>query len=87
MPQPDKTHYRNRKYNISVNVLAMCDRNMKFVYVLTGWEGSVADNKVLRDIISRPNGLRFSTSIFEYTVLLTPHKTTTTLYIIKYPLC
>ncbi|KAL8456950.1 hypothetical protein ACS0TY_034975 [Phlomoides rotata] len=31
---------------------------MKFVYVLTGWEGSVADSRVLRDAINRVNGLK-----------------------------
>lgn len=31
---------------------------MKFVYVLFGWEGSVADGRVLRDAITRSNGLR-----------------------------
>ncbi|PPD94131.1 hypothetical protein GOBAR_DD08836 [Gossypium barbadense] len=31
---------------------------MQFVYVLPGWEGSVADGRVLRDAISRRNGLK-----------------------------
>ncbi|KAL8536646.1 hypothetical protein ACS0TY_012007 [Phlomoides rotata] len=30
---------------------------MLFVYVLTGWEGSAADSRVLRDAIHRTNGL------------------------------
>ncbi|KAL0456198.1 UNVERIFIED_CONTAM: hypothetical protein Slati_0959000 [Sesamum latifolium] len=30
----------------------------KFIYVLTGWEGSAADSRVLREAISRPNGLK-----------------------------
>ncbi|KAA0062285.1 retrotransposon protein [Cucumis melo var. makuwa] len=29
-----------------------------FVYVLTGWEGSAADSRILRDAISRENGLQ-----------------------------
>ncbi|KAL8479058.1 hypothetical protein ACS0TY_030816 [Phlomoides rotata] len=32
--------------------------NMRFVYVLTGWEGSVADSRVLRNAINRENGLK-----------------------------
>ncbi|KAL8481365.1 hypothetical protein ACS0TY_027758 [Phlomoides rotata] len=32
--------------------------NIKFVYVLTGWEGSTADSRVLRNAITRPNGLK-----------------------------
>ncbi|KAJ8765417.1 hypothetical protein K2173_013175 [Erythroxylum novogranatense] len=30
---------------------------MQFIYVLLGWEGSVADARVLRDALSRRNGL------------------------------
>jgi hypothetical protein len=31
---------------------------MRFIYVLVGWEGSSSDSRVLRDAISRPNGLK-----------------------------
>uniref|UniRef100_A0A5B7B0E0 DDE Tnp4 domain-containing protein n=1 Tax=Davidia involucrata TaxID=16924 RepID=A0A5B7B0E0_DAVIN len=31
---------------------------MQFIYVLPGWEGSAADGRVLRDAVSRRNGLR-----------------------------
>ncbi|KAG8372709.1 hypothetical protein BUALT_Bualt12G0094900 [Buddleja alternifolia] len=34
------------------------DRNMDFVYMLPGWEGSVADGRVLRDAVNRPNELK-----------------------------
>ncbi|KAK6119077.1 hypothetical protein DH2020_047195 [Rehmannia glutinosa] len=54
----DKARYRNQKGDIAINVLAVRDRTMKFVFVLTGWEGSAADSRVLRDAVSRPNGLR-----------------------------
>ncbi|KAL8498901.1 hypothetical protein ACS0TY_022028 [Phlomoides rotata] len=54
----DKPHFRTRKCRISTNVLGVCDRNMRFVYVLPGWEGSAADYRVLRDAILRPNGLK-----------------------------
>ncbi|KAG8363368.1 hypothetical protein BUALT_Bualt19G0015100 [Buddleja alternifolia] len=56
--QKDKARYRNRKGDISVNVLVVCDQNMKYTYILTGWEGSAADSRVLRDAVTRPNGLR-----------------------------
>ncbi|KAG8382723.1 hypothetical protein BUALT_Bualt05G0107000 [Buddleja alternifolia] len=54
----DKARYRNKKGNISVNVLGVCDINMKYVYILTGWKGLAADSKVLRDTITRQNGLK-----------------------------
>ncbi|KAL8534540.1 hypothetical protein ACS0TY_010523 [Phlomoides rotata] len=58
IPEADKARYRTRKGTISVNVFAACDRRMHFIYMLTGWEGSVADACVLRDAISRPSGFR-----------------------------
>ncbi|PPR96830.1 hypothetical protein GOBAR_AA23836 [Gossypium barbadense] len=39
-------------------MLGVCTPNMQFVYVLPGWEGSVADGRVLRDAISRRHGLK-----------------------------
>ncbi|KAG8371194.1 hypothetical protein BUALT_Bualt13G0061700 [Buddleja alternifolia] len=55
----DKPRYRNRNGDVSVNVLAVCDININYVYLLCGWEGSAADSKVLKDVITRKNGFRF----------------------------
>ncbi|KAL5550719.1 hypothetical protein UlMin_000895 [Ulmus minor] len=60
----DKGRYRNRNGDIATNVLGVCDRDMKFIFVLPGWEGSESDSRVLRDAISRPNGLRIPTSYY-----------------------
>ena len=57
----DKARYRNRKGDIATNVLGVCDHDMKFIFVLSGWEGSVSDSRVLRDAISTPNELRIPT--------------------------
>ena len=54
----DKPRYRTRKGSIATNTLAVCDRNMQFVYILPGWEGSAGDSRVLRDALSRTNGFR-----------------------------
>ncbi|KAL8523705.1 hypothetical protein ACS0TY_013609 [Phlomoides rotata] len=43
----DIPRYRNRKGSVSVNVLAVCDQNMNFTFVLSGWESSAADSRVL----------------------------------------
>ncbi|KAG8369601.1 hypothetical protein BUALT_Bualt14G0030600 [Buddleja alternifolia] len=56
-----KPRYRTRKGSISVNVLEVVDQDMKFVYALLGWEGSVVDSRVLCDAVGRPNGLRVPT--------------------------
>lgn len=49
----DKVRYRNRKWEISTNILGVCLRNLQFIYILPGWEGSAHDNRVLRDALSR----------------------------------
>lgn len=53
----DKPRYRTRKNEIATNVLGVCSQDMQFIYVLSGWEGSAADGRVLRDAISREKGL------------------------------
>jgi len=40
-----------------MNLLASCFQDI-FIYVLTAWEGSTADSRVLRDAVSRRNGLK-----------------------------
>ncbi|XP_004306393.1 PREDICTED: uncharacterized protein LOC101309479 [Fragaria vesca subsp. vesca] len=47
------SRYRNRHGKISQNVLAACNFDLQFIYVLSGWEGSAHDSKVLNDAISR----------------------------------
>ncbi|KAG8375095.1 hypothetical protein BUALT_Bualt10G0064700 [Buddleja alternifolia] len=53
----DKPRYHNRKGGVSVNMLRVVDRNMNFVYMLAGWEGSAADDRVLCDTVNRAIGL------------------------------
>jgi hypothetical protein len=48
--------YRNRKQQISTNMLGVVDWNMKFLYVLPGWEGSAHDGRVLCDAMSHQDG-------------------------------
>ncbi|KAL0444268.1 UNVERIFIED_CONTAM: hypothetical protein Slati_2149500 [Sesamum latifolium] len=57
----EKGRYRNRKGQTSINVLGVCNTEGMFTYVLSGWEGSAADGRVLRDAISRPTGLKVPT--------------------------
>ena len=45
----DIPHYWNRKGGISQNVLAACTFDLRFCYVLSGWEGSAADGHVFED--------------------------------------
>ncbi|XP_040361307.1 protein ALP1-like [Rosa chinensis] len=53
----ERPRYRNRKGDISTNVLGVCAPDLKFIYVLPGWEGSASDARVLRDALRRNNRL------------------------------
>jgi hypothetical protein len=53
VPLTDQGRYRNRKQQITTNVLGVCDRQMKFLYVLAGWEGSASESRILRIAMSR----------------------------------
>ncbi|CAH8274839.1 unnamed protein product [Arabidopsis lyrata] len=44
--------FRNRKGDLSQNVLAACNFDLEFMYVLSGWEGSAHDSKVLNDALT-----------------------------------
>jgi DDE superfamily endonuclease len=41
--------YRNRKGVITQNVLAACSFDFRFIYILSGWEGSASDSLVYQD--------------------------------------
>jgi hypothetical protein len=43
-PENIKSNYRNRKGELSQNVLAVCNFDMRFTDILCGWEGSVSDS-------------------------------------------
>ncbi|XVF60354.1 hypothetical protein PTKIN_Ptkin08bG0038300 [Pterospermum kingtungense] len=53
-----------RKNEIAINILGVCTPYMQFVYVLPGWEGFVVDGRILRDAISRRNGLQVPQGIY-----------------------
>ncbi|KAL5130924.1 Protein ALP1-like [Glycine soja] len=57
----ERPRYRNRKGDVSTNVLAACGPDLRFIYVLPGWEGSAGDSRVLRDALRRQNKLEIPT--------------------------
>ena len=44
----DKVRYKNRKGELSMNVLGVCSQDLQFTYILHGWEGSTHDCRVLK---------------------------------------
>ncbi|KAL5124323.1 Protein ALP1-like [Glycine soja] len=57
----ERPRYRNRNGDVSTNVLAACGPNLRFIYVLPGWEGSTGDSQVLRDALRCQNKLEIPT--------------------------
>lgn len=50
--------FRNKIGFLSQNVLAACSLDLKFHYVLAGWEGSAPDLRVLNSALTRRNKLQ-----------------------------
>lgn len=50
--------FRNKNGFLSQNVLAACSFDLKFHYVLAGWEGSAVDLRVLVSALTRRNKLQ-----------------------------
>lgn len=62
----DASRYRGRKGYPTQNVLAACSFDLKFTYVLPGWEGTASDSRIMKnaltgeDKLDIPNGNFFS---------------------------
>lgn len=54
------------------NVLAACGFDMKFQYVLPGWEGSATDARILQHALSRPDGLIIPTGTKSLIIMFNP---------------
>ena len=58
MPKDVENSFRGRKSYPTQNVMAAVDFDLRFTYVLAGWEGTAHDALILRDALERENGLR-----------------------------
>ena len=45
--------YQRQKYYPTQNVLAACSFDLKFTYVLPGWEGFASDSRILDNALMR----------------------------------
>ncbi|KAH6827270.1 nuclease [Perilla frutescens var. hirtella] len=57
VPGREVSSFRNRHGMQSQNILAACNFDLQFMYVLSRWEGSAHDSKFLNDALSRRNDL------------------------------
>ncbi|KAK7364679.1 hypothetical protein VNO80_13420 [Phaseolus coccineus] len=53
----DAARFRGRKDWPTQNIFAACDFDMKFTYVLAGWEGTASDSRILKDALVRDDPL------------------------------
>lgn len=81
VPEAMIAPFQGRK-GVTMNVLAACDFDLMFTYVLAGWEGSAGDGKVYADALTK--GYRLSETLFDLmdagfaltTKCLTPYRST-----------
>jgi hypothetical protein len=59
VPAKMQAAFRGRKNSPTQNVLAAVSFDLKFTYVLAGWEGLAHDAIILADALQRGDGLRF----------------------------
>ncbi|KAL2892396.1 putative nuclease HARBI1 [Bienertia sinuspersici] len=55
IPEEDQLRYRGRKGTPTLNVMAVCDFDLFFTYVVSGWEGSAHDSRIFLDAITNPS--------------------------------
>ena len=58
MSNEDAPRYRGRKDYTTQNVLATCSFDLKFTYVLPGWEGIVSDSRIIKNTLTRNDNLK-----------------------------
>ncbi|KAJ4819706.1 nuclease [Rhynchospora pubera] len=58
VPANEARRYRSRKQFPTQNILVACSFDLKFKYVLAGWEGSAHDSTVLQDALTREDKLK-----------------------------
>ncbi|CAN0915466.1 hypothetical protein LINGRAHAP2_LOCUS29146 [Linum grandiflorum] len=55
IPTAQQTPFRGRKITTTQNVMCICSFDMRFTYVMAGWEGTTNDARVLSETASNPN--------------------------------
>ena len=58
VPEKHRATFLGRKHTTTQNVLAAVDFDLRFTYILAGWEGSAHDALILADALQRPDGLK-----------------------------
>ena len=64
MSNEDAPSYWGRKGYPTQNVLAACSFDLKFMYVLSGWEGIASDSRIIKSALTRNDNLKISQGKF-----------------------
>ncbi|XP_059308308.1 uncharacterized protein LOC132059642 [Lycium ferocissimum] len=64
VPIEQQSRFRGRKGTTTQNVLAAISFNLKFTYVLAGWEGSAHESRILYYTLERPQGFQIPPRYF-----------------------
>ena len=70
MPPEIQGIFRGHKDGTTQNVLSAISFDLKFTYVLAGWEGSAHDSRVLDDAFARLGGFSIPEGIIRLLHLL-----------------
>ncbi|KAA8544664.1 hypothetical protein F0562_019489 [Nyssa sinensis] len=54
----DAPRYRGRKNYPTQNVLAACSFDLRFTYILPGWEGTAVDSRIIKNALTRDDNLK-----------------------------
>ncbi|KAD4981745.1 hypothetical protein E3N88_18416 [Mikania micrantha] len=76
VPNKDAPRYRGRKGYPTINMLAGCTFDLKFTYVLTGWEGTASDSRIIKNTLTRDDKLVIPTGRYCLVDAGLPHMST-----------
>nr|KAJ0199769.1 hypothetical protein LSAT_V11C600337800 [Lactuca sativa] len=75
VPNRDAPRYHGRKGYPMINVLVACSFDLKFMYVLTGWEGTASDSRILKNALNRDDKLVIPNGRYYLVDVGSPHST------------
>ncbi|XP_021769643.1 uncharacterized protein LOC110733849 [Chenopodium quinoa] len=59
VPQDDQIPYRGKEKKSTMNVMCACSFDMKFTFVMAGWEGSANDSRIFWETITNVEETKF----------------------------
>ena len=63
VPERHRAAFMGRKHTTTQNVMAAVDFDLRFTYVLAGWEGSTHDARILAHALEKDDGLKVPTGM------------------------